>query len=164
MGELIPGSRLYELLVANELHSTFEQLVARRRCVIWWRGKGLTFSSQTAVLLKALLHVGCFTPPFSCWLSSFRFELFDILCSFLGTKTTRSYNPKAGAQSHAQTSDDVQKITRGEFSKGIKEFALRWSDRFRSLTERLVRLRNVVWPSPEPANQKVRRFRCGNLW
>lgn len=28
-------------------------------------GDRLTFSSQTALLLKALLHVDCFTPPFS---------------------------------------------------------------------------------------------------
>lgn len=64
-------------------------------------GKGLTFSSQTALLLKALLHVDCFTPPLSWWLSSFRFELFDILYSFPGTQTTRIYNPKADTQIHA---------------------------------------------------------------
>ena len=57
------------------------------------KGNWLTFSSQTALLLKALLHVDCFTPPFSRWLSSFRFVLLVILCCFLRLQTTKSYNP-----------------------------------------------------------------------
>lgn len=44
--------------------------------------KYLTFSSHTALLLKALLHVDTFTPPFCRRLSSFRFELLVIVGVF----------------------------------------------------------------------------------
>ena len=50
-------------------------------CRLAVRGPLLTFSSQTAWLLKALPHVDCFTPPLTRWISSFRLEPFLILSS-----------------------------------------------------------------------------------
>lgn len=57
----------------------------------------LTFSSQTALLLNALLHVDCLTPPFSRWLSSFRFELLVILYSFCASNTSNNKKYKLKA-------------------------------------------------------------------
>lgn len=91
------------------------------------------------------------------------FLLSALYCSSFFTVSSRYRQLEVTLQMPKHLVEHIKNKVVRLFPTVLSEFALRWSDRFQSVTKKEpLRTRISVWPQLPTANRKVRRFRCGD--